>query len=586
MASTDLPSPIADSADSPVTPSCKNSPRRSIETFNLHAVSISTVYQSDTEGSPRYSSLSASDDTGSISTTSGSFDATFLPPASVAVPRKGVSVENRLARVELGYKSNYHLNEVLSEFCDIGSEYANRLQSLADRMDTTFVGESTGATAAREAFRSYILKLADNQREFVDAVQHECVIPDDISRPCAQIRVDLENAMERYEASEAQRSSLAAAVEDMYLQTKTTVAMCSQAFHEPPSVKTSLHSGMISVFVKFMQKNLELNQVPSDTSRAILDAETGRLSEALRLLDANRLCGMRDSFSKFMVYETARLRSLQYDMNQFINVLEGVKPEVEWSQFESEGYRDLGDLHLQSSHATRHYANYLKTTIPEVFRNYAVSRLALSAPKERVLQRIGRTLSKYIDAVWKDTEETVVMSDFIGEMQSSLVRQVFCNLVTTQSLRSNKLPSISSLKLLGRLFGALLVFSQRQGDAWSGYAILKLSEFIYAIDDSDPEQPQRRSLRNCLYSHEYWSRIPFWEECLLIAIAQDMTAHFDDVRPDSVLRPVTRELTGFKQWMIGFGISIVEANALIERVCSRLCLPVDYTQSLLEGVHP
>eukprot|EP00371_Babesia_bovis_P003413 XP_001612060.1 hypothetical protein [Babesia bovis T2Bo] len=584
MASIDLPVTVSATADTSLTPNCKNSPDRTIETFNIHTLSISTVYQSDGEASPDSCGYSASDDIGGKSSSSASFGTTFLPTPN-ATTIQGPSVENCFTRVERGHKSNENLNKIISEFCDIGFEYANRLQNLANRIDTGFTGESSGATTVLNAFRSYLIKIGENHREFVDAVQHECVIPQDGANVCVKLRNDYKQVMSRYESSEAERSSLVASVEDMYLQTKTAVAMCSQAFHEPPSVKTGLHAGLISVFVKFMQKNSELNCITSHDSRVIFDIENKKVAADLRELDTTRLCGMRDSLSKFLVYETARVRNLQYDMNQFITVLDTLKPDLEWSEFESRGYRELEASSSSIGTNASYYANYLQNTIPEVFRNYAVSRLALSAPKQRVIQRISRSLTKYIDSVWNDTPDSVSMCDFVGEMQSSLVRQVFCNLVTTESLRENKLRSVSALKLLARLFGALLSFSQRQSDAWSGFAVLKVSDFIYAMDESDSSQPQRRSLRLFLYSHEYWSRITFWEECLLIAIAQDMTALFDGVSPDNVLRPVTRELLGFKQWMLNFGINYVEATALIERVCSRLSLPSDYTQALLESGH-
>ncbi|GIX61106.1 uncharacterized protein BcabD6B2_05410 [Babesia caballi] len=583
-ASSAAPSPVAylgDPSDSPWTESLKTSPRTDVPTFNLHTTSISTVYQSDADEDQTSPNGYLPRVAQGGPTALGSFDQEFDMSAAPNCESQGATLETRLVRVERGIKANEELNKLVQEFCSIGADYAARMQALADRIPGTFTGESSTAAAAMSSFRSYVLKLAANQNEFVEAVAHECVIPQTTAQRLSTVKREAQSAREEHDSAEAERAVIAAEVEDMYLQSKAAMTMCSQAFHEPPSMKTRLHAGLIPLFLKFMQKSAELGCHRSDGASAALEAENARLSGALRELDAVRLADMRDCMSKFVVYETARLRNLQYDMSQLVEVLNGVDHELDWTAFEKEGYRELTDATSSAGRVARRYASYLKTAIPEVFRSYAVSQLALSAPKERVLRRIERKLSKYVDAVWSGSEGDVVMSDFVGEMQSSLVRQVFCNLIATSALRCNKLPSMSALKLLARFVGTLLSFAQRQSDVWCGFAVLKLSDFVHAVDDSDPQQLQRCPLRLQIYSHEYWSRIPFWEECLTIAIAQDFAALFEDLRPDSALLPVTPELRGFRQWMTGFGINYLEAQALIGRVCGRLGLPEDYTHCLL-----
>ncbi|GBE58586.1 hypothetical protein, conserved [Babesia ovata] len=583
MAPSEAASPVSGSDGkymSPWSDGFKLSSIGDVLTFNLHTTSISTLYQSDSEFAAQSPCGSCSSEACSRPTAHESFENDAVLSQHSSTKRNGATVDARLLRVENGLRANGSLNEVLRELSSIGADYAKKLQSLADRMEIGFEGESRGMSAAVGSLRSYIVSMAENQREFADAVAHECTIPNDNPNAVATIRCDLDRARSKYDAVEANRTSLAAEVEDLYLQTKSAVSTCSEAFHEPPSVKTPLHAGLISVFLKFMRSNAELSQSQAPSARMELEKETARLSESLRLIDAERICGLRDGVSKLLIYETARLRNLQYDVCHMVTTLNEVDPDTEWSEFEATGHQEMREVPSESSRSPMHYATYLTAEIPEVFRNYAVSKLALSAPKERVLQRIERTLTKYIDAVWEDKYDSVEMSDFVGEMQSSLVRQVFCNLVTTRSLQCNRLPSMSALKLFARLIGALLAFSRKQGDAWSGYAILKLADFVHVVEESEDEQPRRTSLRWLIYSHEYWSRIPFWEECLLIAIAQDFAALFDDVRPDTVLKPSTSELLRFRHWMAAFGISSAESSALIERVCGRLGLPESYTQCL------
>ncbi|CDR97402.1 hypothetical protein, conserved [Babesia bigemina] len=585
MAPSDAASPVSDSDErymSPWSDGFKASSSGAVPTFNLHTTSISTLYQSDSEFTTHSPCGSFSSEACSRPTAHESFENEAVLSQGSSTKRGGATIDARLLRVEHGLRANGALNGVLRELSSIGADYASRLQALADGMEIGFEGESRGMSAAVGALRAYIVSLAENQREFADAVAHECTVPNDTPDACAGIRGDLERARSKYDAAEASRTSLVAGVENLYLQTKSAVSMCSEAFHEPPSVKTRLHAGLISVFLKFMRSNGELSQSQAVNARVELDEETARLSESLRSIDADRVCGLRDGISKLVVYETARLRNLQYDVCHLVTALNDVDPEREWSEFEATGHQDMVEVPSESSRSPTHYATYLKAEIPEVFRNYAVSQLALSAPKERVLQRIERTLAKYIDAVWDDKADSVQMADFVGEMQSSLVRQVFCNLVTTRSLQCNRLPSMAALKLFSRLVGALLAFSRKQGDAWTGYAILKLADFVHVIEQPAEGQPRRTSLRWLIYSHEYWSRIPFWEECLLIAIAQDFAALFEDVRPDTVLKPYTSELLRFRHWMAAFGISSAESCALIERVCGRLGLPGSYTQCLQE----
>lgn len=574
----------SDECYSPWEGSLKGSPRQEIPTFNLHTVSISTVYQSDNEDTlkgPREDGSGTSHAVGTPVDTAGicitrSFNGTLT--------EDGITLEACMCRVENGVKTNDLLNRSIQEFCNIGFEYVDRLQGLVDRMNLTFPGESSGAVASIDAFKSYIGMLVKNQRDFLDAVSHECIIPEQCSEACAEIKRDIEHSRLKYAETEAERASLAASVEDLYMQSKSAVSMCSEAFHEPPLMKTRLHGALIPIFLKFMHKNRELADMSSNQSRLEFDAETERLKNSLRGVDHERIIALRDCLSKFMVYETARVRNTQYDMSTLVNALNVLEPEDEWSAFETGGHLEVDTSASNSlTHTTRHYTSYLTSAIPEVFRNYAISRLTLSAPKERVIQRVERTLSKYVDAVWDDNPASISVKDFVGEMQSSLVRQIFCNMVTAYSLRSNRLKSISALRLLSRMIAALLSFSQRQRDAWSGYSVLRVSDFIHIVNEGQGGTSERCSLRMLIHGHEYWSSIPFWEECLLIVIAQDLKVLFEEGRGHELLQPATKQLKDFKKWMLGFGINPVETQALIARVCGQMGLPEDYARLLLDS---
>ncbi|KAK1445140.1 hypothetical protein BgAZ_110460 [Babesia gibsoni] len=486
-------------------------------------------------------------------------------------------------RVENGIKTNQLLNDSLKDFCKIGFDYVDRLQALVNRMNITFPGESEGALNAIESLRSYITKTMDNQREFLEAVSHECVIEDRCSGKFYEIKGEIEQSKLQYSEVEAERCTLAAVVEDLYLQSKEAVNLCSEAHHEPPLVKTNMHKALIPVFLRFMEKNRELKNMGFDVSRSRHDKEISMLKTSLKNLDCDRIIGLRDCLSKFMVYETARVRNAQYDMSTLINAVNDLEPEIEWSTFEAGGHRDVDTTVYDSlAQTTRQYANFLKNAIPEVFRSYAITRLTLSGPKARVLQRIERTLSKYIDAVWNNDADSVSVKDFVGEMQSSLVRQVFCSMITSSSLRNNQLQSIIAMKLLARLIGVLLTFSQRQRDAWSGYAILRVSNFIHIVKDPQNQQTEMYTLTMFIQNHEYWSRIAFWEECLVIVISQDLKAVFEDSGGDHALKPVTKELKYFVNWMKEFGINPVEAHELVKRICSQVELPEDYAQCIID----
>lgn len=564
--------------------SCKTTPRREIPTFDLHTTSISTLYQTDSDEPSQWPSCE------------GSFDRQITEPSqespapgeasalNTSREQPGATVAACLHRVQNGIKTNNMLNKSLKDFCHIGFEYVNKLQELVNGMNIAFPGESNGAVIAIEALKSYINKTVESQREFLEAVSQECVIPEQCSEECAKIKREIQRSKSSYSEAESDRVALAASVEDLYLQSKEAVAMCSEAHHEPPLVKTRMHRELIPVLLKFINKSQELKAMPGDQSRSTFEVEMSIFKNSLRDLDQERIIGLRDCLSKFMVYETARLRNSQYDMSGLIKAINELEPEHEWSRFEEGGHLEVDTSESESIiNAARQNARYLKNAIPEVFKNYALSRLTLSAPKARVLQRIERSLSKYLDAVWDEKLESVSLKDFVGEMQSSLVRQVFCSMVTSYSLRNNKLPSLSATKMLSRMIMAMLTFSQRQRDAWSGYAVLRVSSFIHVIKDPENEKPEKYPLRVFLHSHEYWSHIPFWEECLLITISQDLRVLFEDSSCCPALRPLTREAKSFKRWMVGFGISHMEANALIKRVCGQAGLPEEYGRCLIDS---
>lgn len=132
----------------------------------------------------------------------------------------------------------------------------------------------------------------------------------------------------------------------------------------------------------------------------------------------------------------------------------------------------------------------------------------------------------------------------------------------------------------------ILAISEHQADSWCGYIILGFSDMIYSIMNRPDGSSENVYLRSIIYSHNYWNRILFWEECLTIILSLDLKANFEILNDlwfhgTHELKPITDESLSFCLRMKNYGVMPDEARELIMRVCNKFNLTESYARSLV-----
>ncbi|KAK2196316.1 AH-BAR domain superfamily [Babesia duncani] len=486
-----------------------------------------------------------------------------------------------LKKVEKGLGNNALVTNVLVDFCKIGNTFVQGVDDLIKRINVSFENECEGAVTAVASLKSYMLKMVEGQRDFIDAVLNECAVSSHLKEQYEELKKDLIALNSDFEATEAKRNLCIGEMEDVYLQAKTGIQMCEEAKHQNPGVRSRLNGGLIAVLLNFLRLREDCNRFDKaqNSTKRLLHGQCEELVQKLQQLDQDRLSEMRDCLSKFAIYETARIRNLQYDLNGMIQTLDEFDPC-------QSSYNEKYINESVKFTTPRHPQPFINLSIPRVFSQYAVSRLSLAPPKERVITKLQTQLTKFVNCAWENSENIEsVIEEFAGEMHSSLMRQIFCNLVVTRACEHQWSVEMECLKRMSGLLKIVLSQCDRQKDYWTGYEILKMAKLIHAKVPRIPghdKGPQMCLLQTLIHSHRFWSSVAFWTECLAIVIGQDLQAIFENCNSETItFSPCTRELKSFYNWMTSFGIDKQRSRLLIVKTCEALKLPQSYWQDLV-----
>lgn len=543
-----------------------------------HTVSLSTNYQSDVDEC--YRTHSIDDPEAELPYTDR--DLKYETPEErreYDYARVIEELKSRARMLEDRSQSCSLLNEIFSDFCSIENQYVERLRVLRDKIEhkgTSRGGGPSGAAPVLTSLKSYIGKMAENHSYFLDSVSSECFLEakneafQDINRQVDEMKGEFE----RYKAD---RLYYLGKMQESYYKAKNALALCLDATHQAPAIKTSVHRTVIPVMLSFIEVNNFVNKYDefsyfTDFNNRV-DGVIGRLAD----MERNRRSDLSQVVSKFIVYETSKVRNLQYDLNALIETLNNFDPSQD---FQGELVVRRGPGPPPSS--SKMFLEFSKQEIKEL-SNYLFSSTAIQPPPFKVIARIEENIQSLLDGLWSGLC-TVDLKDFSDTMQSSLVRQIFCDLLWKSTSTQSEVASQAQFQTLVEMVEAVLLISERQADHWCGYSVLKIADKYRS-----PEREEEGSgpyLQARIASNGYWRRVEFWEHCLTIVLSLDLKALFETASclSGSIGRiecvPSTEDALGFRGWMLSYGVPGKQATELMLQVCARLKLPQPYTQAL------
>ncbi|AFZ81685.1 hypothetical protein BEWA_011030 [Theileria equi strain WA] len=500
-----------------------------------------------------------------------------------------LQLDDSVKRLEKRLKNGIMLNSVLDELCSIERKYIEQLRTLRNRINLSHTLESTGALAAFSALKSYITRVAENHNDFLDAVSNDCRLSDEHFERFTDINDNICTIKRELSDYEGKRTLCINEVENAFLHVKKALLTSSDSTYQVPPVKIKVHKSLISLLTNFFDLNSKARATDLEfkSSMAKLDEKVDCTISSLGSLDRARLIDIRDVLCKFMIYETAKIRNLQYDLSALIATLNDFDPSTDIEEFSTYRNDDLKKYNGSDMfRIARNYVRNFKFTTPELFHYNPQFTNTLRPPPDRVIHKIEGKLERFVTAIWDSKIENLSIKELFGEIHSSLVREIFCKLIANRSRRSGELKSMECLKTLGKVISMVLTISERQADSWCGYVILGFSDVIYSSTKGLDGSSENVHLRSIVYSHSYWNRISFWEECLTIIISFDLKTNFEmlsdlQFHRTYELKPITEESLSFYSWILNYGIPQNASKELILRVCGKLKLSESYAKSLL-----
>ncbi|UKK02980.2 hypothetical protein MACK_003082 [Theileria orientalis] len=547
-----------------------------IKTGNQRTSSLSTEYQSEID---KLSRMDTIDDNVSDKTTLedplinhdplNDFTAYFSKILSYIFSKKeSLKRESRVQEL---------LKVVFSDFCNIEHQYVQGLRELSERIDLSTGGYSDDSITILKSFKSYIKRVAHNHLDFMEAISTECVL-EDTNQKLYDINKQINELKKELEEYKSDRTKYISGLKEMYIKAKSKVSVCLDATHQAPSIKTSLHKTLIPVILNFVEVTNMVDKSDEFKFFVSFNNRVDSLVSTLMDLDRKKSAEIRESLAKFVVYETAKLRNLQYDLNELIDELNKDTPIIsfgeEYVNKQKEWMPKIGPSRYVELHEGVDQDKYEGFT-----------QATIQPPSIKVICKIESNLERFIEYVW-GKNQVISLKEFSEEMQSSLVRQIFCENLSRKAVENPELKSKDKFQLLADMVNLVLMVSEKQSDYWTGYSVMKLSDRIYTVVDSGEDE--RCYLWSMISTNNYWKKREFWEECLTIIISMDLKATFETVGCLSTgikkieCVPITEDPLTFQERMYKYGIPATECEEIVNRVCKNLRMPQTYTEAIIQ----
>ncbi|EAN32199.1 Fes/CIP4 and EFC/F-BAR domain protein [Theileria parva strain Muguga] len=550
----------------------------------IHTTSISTEYQSDSGDLSKTQSIDDLSDNSQKSTFSNSIydnnDGEFLN-----FPEILSSLKSWSSRLERNTEMCNSLNEIFTELCKIEYQYVDSLRTLKDKIDlksTLECTEGLSTVSVLSSFKSYVTKMAENHSDFMESISNECFFEQNKDQKIKDIVGEIESLKKELDKYKSDKLVCFSKMKDSYFSSKNAVTLCLDATHQAPSIKTSVHKTVIPVILNFIRVNNMVYKYDEFNYFVEFNNKVQAVVNSLSELEKTRSHQVNDIISKFMVCEMAKLRNLEYDLNSLIETLNNFDGSKDLeSTFSGENWTK-NIPQIQDNCKTK-YAEFSGKQTHNV-TSFLFPSAIIRPPPYRVISKVENDMQRFLESVWSSSEP-LLLDEFKDEIQSSLVRQVFCDLLSKNITTQSEVKSKDKFQFLVEMVNSILSVSERQADYWCGYSILKFSDKYYTNDEDSVDG--KCYLWSKICTNNYWKNNMFWEECLTIILSLDLKAIFETssclekTLTRIICVPSTEEPLGFYNWMLRYGFPDTGCKNLIHRVCMKFKVPQSYYNALI-----
>eukprot|EP00927_Polykrikos_kofoidii_P077475 TRINITY_DN74412_c0_g1_i1.p1 TRINITY_DN74412_c0_g1~~TRINITY_DN74412_c0_g1_i1.p1 ORF type:complete len:771 (+),score=165.33 TRINITY_DN74412_c0_g1_i1:78-2390(+) len=348
---------------------------------------------------------------------------------------------------------------------------------------------------------------------------------------------------------------------------------------------------------------------------------------ALQEVEEKRGSCLHDAAMKLAVYETSLLRNCQYDLDAVVKTVESSNPTDDLQAFIR---RHRCNLQRPQTSAPVPFQSLVsvggsvstKSIIPSVSDDESKEICTLrplirgllmgdvNVCETDVAELRARVSGEYVA---EKSEGVAPRVGFDGSARSSLCAALRDELLQFQAHRSEgeataegNLRSIddsddkpvvlpmAAFDAVATLISSALDGCDRDGDAWSGRDLLVLSRAIQTEVDGKAVDVLLK-----VYNHSLWSRVTFWEDVLLIGLAEanvwpGLSRRVPTFAGDCAAAPTSAVTTPFLQrfvcYMVALGIKPEQARTCVQKTLQKHAVSLGssldaYAKELTRNLH-
>lgn len=320
----------------------------------------------------------------------------------------------------------------------------------------------------------------------------------------------------------------------------------------------------------------------ANRARVLCEQQLPHILTAMQEVEERSAHCLRDGLRKLSVYEMSWLRNMQYDLEATVKAAESADPGGDLQDFLRQSWKEHGQLapsEVQS--CMLGCSPFWELGRPRQPRDTPfVQQLRQDDEVIRLLVvELQPLVAKLLHEELVDEKESAE-SNVVVQLQQGLDdlhrRAALCQVLKQEVLmgvpEGTELDNAKDIRVgllalegLALVFCAALDACDAAVDAWFGRDFMVLAQLFRA---EVPETGKGTSLFSRIYSHRIWSKVPFWEEVLLVGLCE---AHAAEViwrrsLPAGSLfntPSMTAFLSRFVGHMLTFGIRLEQARAAV-----------------------
>jgi len=505
----------------------------------------------------------------------------------------------------------------LRDRAQLERQYAKGLERALGRMQPEV--EQGGVPVAMEALAHNMRSRCEQSLQLADEVEQDVAVTVEAmlrqhSEVSKRVLADGQRLTRHWQEARRSHDQLAARYAQVGAEAEACAGECLHAAPARPAEWKRLAERSVALSRQAATVEREYYKAVQRLNSAaeLHGRQMGLVLGALQDMEEKRALCFRDAAMKIAVYDTSWLRNMQYDLDSAVQAVESADTAAELQEFirthqsqaqppsklSAQAYWDLptfGQVAEGKAPATVAIA-----ASPAVQQLQAVRPLcaALLAPEAAAFEaaasgslREEESLESIRQALGpKEVPEgqaAAINPEEHGEGQCggspAAYRTSLCTALREeiqargpprrdgdQPVPSEDLPSVRisspAFEAAVSLFLAALDGCDRSGDAWNGRDLMVLAQKIQC----QSEDGRTVDVLLKVYNHPLWSRVTFWEDMLLVGIAEAYSLQAL-ARRSAAAGTEHREaaMTAFLQryvgYMVALGIKAEQAQGCVQR---------------------